>query len=86
MKAKHRSNNAKLKSQLSDTEIELKSKAQNFDIMEEDLSLKITKMNLSRKNNELEIAEFMKVMRLLRRLSFIKMNYVQQSNTFHQDD
>ena len=64
MKAKHRSENAKLQAQLSETKIELESKAQHFDLIEEDLSLQITKMNLSKKNNELEIAEFMKTLEI----------------------
>ena len=64
MKAKHRNDNAKLKAQLSEMKIELESKGENFDMMEEDLLLQITKMNLNKKNNELEIAELMKTLEI----------------------
>ena len=64
MEAKHRNDNAKLQAQLSETKIELESKGKNFDMMEEDLSLQITKMNLNKKNNELEIKEFMKTLEI----------------------
>ena len=64
IKAKHRNDNAKLQAQLSETKIELESKGKNFDMMEEDLLLKITKMNLNKKNNDLEIAEFMKTLEI----------------------
>merc|ERR1711990_131637 len=56
--AKPRSNIAKLKIQLSDTKVELISVKRKSGMAEQNLSLQVTRMNLTKKNNELKWANF----------------------------
>ena len=58
IKAKPRSNIAKLKIQLSDTKVELISVKRKSGMAEQNLSLQVTRMNLTKKNNELKWANF----------------------------
>ena len=60
IKAKPRSNIAKLKIQLSDTRAELTAVKRQSGMAEQNLSLQVTRMNLTKKNNELKWANFMK--------------------------
>merc|ERR1719476_125221 len=57
---KPRSNIAKLKIQVADIKFELESKKRKSGMMEQNLSLQVTRMNLKKKNNELKWATFKK--------------------------
>ena len=83
-KAKPRSNIAKLRIQSSNIKAELIAVKRQSGMAEQNLSLQVTRMNLTKKNNELKWANFMKTLEIKNPIyADVKMVAFENDTVYH---